>query len=152
MEYKVPISKRYLIVEGVISPRLELILAAALGMVATTDERICALAFAYDNIPLGFQFEVVFLREDPKQAIKATSVIKAVTQQFSKPFDVIPRGWKTFTLPSFPDGVPTLIKNLPIVDGWYESERAVEVFLSSEETWRAILAERDGADEEENSG
>lgn len=141
MEYEVPIANQYLMIEGIISPRLEAILKSTLGMVAMADERVCFLTFAYDDIPLGFQYEVIYSRNNPSRAQKAKSIVKLVTQQFSKPFDGIPRGWKTITLLSFPEGLPSLIKDLPVVDDWYESERDVYLCLSSEETWRAVHAE-----------
>jgi hypothetical protein len=151
MEYEVPISKRYLVVEGVVSPRLEKLLKSAPGMVAQSNERICVLSRAFDSVPIGFVFEVAFVRGNPTQVIKARSVVKAVTQQMSKPFNMIPRGWGTFTLFSFPDGVPALIQNLPRVDGRYEFEWDEGVLLSSEETWKAFVAEHESCEKNTDS-
>jgi hypothetical protein len=152
MEYKVPISSRKIFLEGVISPRIEKLVKSKLRLVAKANERICALSLANDDFPIEFVFEVMFLESDLGEALHTPCVVKAITQQMFKPMDKIPYGWKTFTLFSFPDGVPFLIQNLPIVDDWYQYERGKRVCLSSKETWDAIFEQPHRTEQGDHSG
>jgi hypothetical protein len=64
------------------------------------------------------------------------SRILAVTQQFAKPFDIIPHFCATICLIEFPLGIPALIDNLPSVDQWHQSSQ--KICLASRERWLAL--------------
>ncbi|MCC5475541.1 hypothetical protein [Streptomyces barringtoniae] len=64
--------------------------------------------------------ECCFPAADEGDATWVTVMVVAVTQQFGKPFDGIPRGWKTLALLRFEPEVPALISDLPTASGWYD--------------------------------
>jgi hypothetical protein len=61
-------------------------------------------------------------------------MFRAATQQFLKPFDELPHGWKTICFLESPEGVPNLIANLPMAESWYETAADTEVLLSNDDT------------------
>jgi hypothetical protein len=60
----------------------------------------------------------------------------AITQQYAKPFDEVPHGWKTICLVKFEEGIPDIITSLPVVNGWYENRYTVS--LCDTDVWRLI--------------
>jgi hypothetical protein len=82
-------------------------------------------SFSEFDIPIGQVFNEI---EDMvnREKINGGIVLKNVTQQFWKPFDAIPAGWKTICHFEFPLGeVPLIVKNLPEVGGWYDSNTSI---------------------------
>jgi hypothetical protein len=136
-EVTVPVEKRYLIAEGIVSKESLSLLGSGLPKEWSTNAICCFLQFAYADIPIGAEFQYVFPRKAPSEGIRSRCRVTAVTQEFGKPFDAIPKGWKTITLLEFPDGIPDLIRDLPVVDTWYKSD--AEVCLSSEDTWTMLV-------------
>ncbi len=136
-EDTVAIADCILLVEGRASPKAEQAVCAGLPRRPGPKERVCFVSFAYADLPLPKVFDTVFLRSDPRRACQTTCCIEAVTQQFAKPFDEVPHGWKTVCLLVFPDGVPALVDELPEVGGWYEGRDPI--CLSSKATWEAWL-------------
>jgi len=99
----------------------------------------CFVGFAYADLPIGKTFDRVFSRTDHRCTRRALSIIRAVTQQFGQAFDEVPHGWKTICLLDFPDDVPDLIRDLPVIASWYDSTPGRQVELSSDETWTALI-------------
>ncbi len=95
------------------------------------------ISFAYADIPLGRTFSIAFPTCAPKSETRTRCVIRAVTQQYAKPFGEVPHGWKTICLVEFPEGIPRVIASLPEVNGWYENRQSVS--LCDEDTWRLIV-------------
>ena len=57
-------------------------------------------------------------------AYNGQMVLKKVTQQWAKPFDSIPRGYKTICTFEFKENdVPEVIKRLPTITDWYDSKQ-----------------------------
>ena len=106
---------------------------------ALSDSTLCFfLSYAYDSIFVDHEFDYIFRTTNVSQGREARSIIKSVTQQFMKPFDCIPEGWKTICLIEFPDGIPDLIKELPIVENWFESASELHICLSNKQTWKLL--------------
>lgn len=136
MEYYVPVEDRYLSIKGKVSPGSFDLIKSGLPAGKPNNAEILFVGYAFADVPLGKRFSVIFPKNDPGEGIYYESKIVAVTQQFGKPTEVIPRGWKTICLVEFPQGIPEIIKNLPVVDTWFETNDYV--CISDEEAWEAI--------------
>lgn len=119
-EDRVPITDRWLRLEGAASPKA--LQAARAGLPASWPDtvRCVFVGYAFADLPLGKRFDFVFPRGDPADGEPTLAIIQAVTQQFAKPFDGLPHGWKTVCLIDFPRGTPRLIEQLRAVDSWFE--------------------------------
>ena len=135
-EEAVPLNERFLFTTGIVSAKTLAIVGDGFSIAPSPNGRILFFSFAYADLALGNAFSFVFPRKRPQDAVETEAVITAVTQQWGKPFDDLPHGWKTISLVEFPRGVPALIDALPIVDHWYES--AVSVCLANQDTVSAL--------------
>jgi len=128
------IEQRYLVIQGLLdSTSLEFV-KEGLPKVWNENTICCFISYAYADLPLGKTFELAF-RDDLSELTKTLCVVKAVTQQFAKPFDLIPDGWKTITLLEFPYGIPPIIANLPTIHAWGYNNPTEDVYITNEETW-----------------
>jgi hypothetical protein len=139
-EERVPLEARVLVADGQLADHVLEKLRSGLPATWPATTRCLLFLYAYADLSLGKRFDVVFPSSAPEPVVRAPSVIVAVTQQFGKPFDSIPHGWKTVTLVDFPSGVPALIDQMSRVDGFTRSP--LRVGLATEETWRAISCRR----------
>ena len=135
-ESAVPLVKRVLDIEGRASPTVLSYVRGALPKEWPANCEVLLISFAYADIPIGRTFDVAFPRGAPTSATRTRCVIKAVTQQYAKPFGEIPDGWKTICLVEFPEGIPDVIASLPVVNGWYENQQTVS--LCDENTSRLL--------------
>jgi len=72
------------------------------------------------DIPVGYSFTQVLKRDNT--AISCKVLLRGVSQQFLKPFDEIPHGWKTVCRFEFVDGyVPDEIDMLPLLETWVDT-------------------------------
>jgi Fic family protein len=74
----------------------------------------------YSNleIPIGATFNY-FEKNNVLSPLKNEAVLIAVTQQFGKPFEVIPEGWKTISKFEFSEEDVSNLKNeLPVLNTW----------------------------------
>jgi hypothetical protein len=140
-----PIEERYLWFEGKVSPRamaavrrLEAPTRPALPATSPPDSEFFFVGFSYADLPVGKEFDVVYPKGKPERGELCRSEIVAVTQQFSKPMSEVPHGWKTICLVRFPAGIPSIVRDLPVVDGWYQHEDCVCV--CSRLTWEHLTA------------
>ena len=133
-ESDVALRERVLVAEGRASPATLVRIAAALPQERSTNCEVLFFSFAYADIPIGRTFSVAFPANAPQLATRTSCQILAVTQQFAKPFDEIPHGWKTICLVKFAEGIPDVIGSLPFVNGRYENPDTV--CLCDEATWR----------------
>lgn len=133
-ESDVPLHERVLDVEGRASPTVLINIGAGLPKEKPENCEILFISFAYADIPIGRTFSIAFPTSTPQSATRINCQILAVTQQYAKPFDEIPHGWKTICLLKFEDGVPDVIASLPVVNGWYENRNTVSI--CDESTWR----------------
>ena len=133
---RVPIEERYLWFEGHVAQAVLQRIVSGLPQHRTCHTAILFVGFAFADLEIGRCFEVIFQKERPENAILCQSRIVSVTQQFAKPFDRVPHGWKTICEVEFPDGVPSLIQNLPEVDWWYMNDECVCVCDAV--TWEAL--------------
>lgn len=136
-ESDVPLDERVLEVEGRASPAVLFHVREALPTERPPNCEVLLISFAYADIPISRSFDIVFPTRDPKSKTRTRCVIRAVTQQYAKPFGEVPHGWKTICLVEFPEGIPDVIASLPTVNGWYENRQTVS--LCDEDTWRLMI-------------
>ncbi len=102
----------------------------------------CAVSFAYDQIPVGKTFDMVFPIHQPKNAIKSPSVLLAVFFEFyPMPDPFIGKGYRSVCLLDFPSGAPLLIQNLPTKRHFMEAPFSKIVCIASEETVSLLLTD-----------
>jgi len=80
-------------------------------------------SFSQFEIPIGTTFN--YFEKDNILIPLHHAMLIAVTQQFGKPFESIPEGWKTISKFEFSlEGVRELKSELPILDTWdYSSNK-----------------------------
>jgi hypothetical protein len=137
LEDKVPVERRYLVLDGIVSNRSLELIKSGLPQQHPPNALVLFVEYAYADVPLGRSFQVVFPYGNAELGIRAECRIVAVTQQFGRPFDLVPQGWKTICIIEFPKGTPDLIQQLPIIDNWFEFRD--RVCISSGKTWHALL-------------
>ena len=140
-EDRTPVEQRFLFFKGKVSKRVKLP-KSGLHDYDLPNAELLFVGYAYADIPLGKKFEVVFPKDRPEAGLLRESQIIAVTQQFDVPLEVIPHGWKTICVVQFPQGVPELVSNLPVVEDWFAYNDYVCV--CGVETWEAIKRGRGG--------
>ena len=133
---RVPIEERFLWIEGHVSQNILPKIQKGLAPHRSVNTAILFLGFAFADIEIGYCFDVVFPKKSPEEGIRCQSRIVAVTQQLGKALDRIPHGWKTICEVEFLGGVPSLIHNLPEVEGWHMNTDWA--CISSVATWEAI--------------
>jgi hypothetical protein len=161
-EDAVPLYHRYLSVEGHLSSRTRRLVRQGLPETLPVNSRVCFLAYGYADLPLPKEFDRVFRYDRDETAVRHADEIEilfrpkhlatvmpcririlAATQPDGEPLEEIPDGEKTIALLEFPDGVPHMIDELPVVHEWGESRTAVA--LCTEETLMAIERRRTAA-------
>jgi hypothetical protein len=135
-EEKVPMDQRFLMVEGHISEKSLDHVRAGLPPGRPENSAILFFSFAYADIPIGRRYKILFPKDHPELAVPTDCEILAVTQQFSKPFDCVPHGWKTICLVRFASGVPEMVRALPTVNDWTYRDG---LCLCDEGTWMVHL-------------
>lgn len=136
-EVDTPVEQRYLSLEGIVSPaRMELI-KAGLSSALPSSTEVVFVGFAFADLALTKQFDIVFPKDKPQDGVRCVSRITSVTQEMGRPFPEMPHGWKTICAIHFPDGVPSLVKQLPVVDDWYQNKNWV--CICDEHTWEHLL-------------
>ncbi|MFB6456947.1 hypothetical protein ACE38W_16870 [Chitinophaga sp. Hz27] len=112
-------------IEGRLKPTVESLFAEVFVLKELKpNEIVLFCSFSGYNIPVGHRFSEI---SHKGVTYKCNMVLKAVSQQFFKPFDEIPYGWKTICKFEFSDGeIPDDVKKLPALDGWaYVNENLV---------------------------
>jgi hypothetical protein len=92
--------------------------------------------YSLAEFPIGQQFTKAFLLEDIDSWAEVHCEIVAVTQQWNRPFDAVPEGWKTICVLKFHDAIPALVSHLPLHDTWISSNSRIG--LSNNETWEQL--------------
>ncbi len=114
------------------------------------DTEVVFIGFAYADIPFSKQFDVVFPKDKPCDGVRCRCRIIAATQELGKPFPEAPHGWKTICAVHFPEGVPALVRQLPVVGSWYENREWV--CICDEETWEHLTLQAKLAISVQNCG
>ena len=94
-EDQTPIPERWLWLLGVASKATIELVAAGLPAAWPPTAKAFFVSYAYAEVPVGRVFNVAFPFGHPEGAERTIAVIRAVTQQWGKPLDEIPHGWKT---------------------------------------------------------
>ena len=85
-------------------------------------EIIVFCAYSDFDIPQGHKFSQI-LNVNNEILYSANFILEGITQEFFKPFDHIPRGFKTICKFKFIDSaVPMAVKSLPIIRNWYDHQ------------------------------
>ena len=78
--------------------------------------------FSGFDIPIGYTFSKI-LNNNNEIVFSGNFVLEGVSQQFFKPFDEVPHGWKTICKFRFINStVPKIIRRLPSINGWYDAD------------------------------
>jgi hypothetical protein len=86
------------------------------------------------DIAKGTHFQKVFdLHTTTVEDVKCE--LDEVTQQFGKPFDYIPAGWKTICKINFFNEVPSLIESLPTIEDWSD-KNSKAIILTNDSFWK----------------
>ena len=126
-EEKVPLRERALILQGFVSDSSLALIRSGLPAQWPQTARCLFVSYAYADLPLGKRFDFVFPWGAPGRAETTDAIIHAATQQFGKPFDEIPSGWKSICVIDFPRGVPPLVERLPVASSWGDLTTSVSL-------------------------
>ncbi|MFJ9929582.1 hypothetical protein ACIRU5_26595 [Streptomyces misionensis] len=105
-------------------------------------EEVVFLAHGYADVPLGRRYDCCFLADDEGAVTWVTVTVVAVTQQFGRPFDGIPHGWRTLALLRFEPEVPAVVRALPRASVW--CEHPVTLLVGDRDAWAARRREYGG--------
>jgi hypothetical protein len=135
-ESDAPLRERVLIVEGRASATVLFHVRGALPKELPANSEVLFMSFAYADMPIGRTFDIAFPTGAPQSLTRTRCEVVAVTQQYAKPFDELPHGWKTICVVKFEEGIPDIIASLPVVNGWYENRYTVS--LCDADVWQLI--------------
>jgi len=122
-EAKEFLQNQYLVIAGVVSPNTLSSIQKGLPVNWPFSCQPCFVWYSFEEIPIGAKFSFMFERSNPACFVNATSEIIAVTQQYAKPLDFIPHGWKTICLIDFSVGARPLVEKLSTIETWDQQER-----------------------------
>lgn len=137
-EWRVAVPERFLTIEGIASENVCNQLFKDFASKKGPARVCCFVSYSYADLPLGKQFEIVYSCSEPSNYVRTVVEIYASTQQMGIETDVVSYGWKTVSIFEFPNGIPDLVKNLPIVSSWYEKKGQYDLCLCNEEIYDAI--------------
>jgi RimJ/RimL family protein N-acetyltransferase len=132
-ESAVPLSWRILYLEGALDAEAFALASKGLPSDAVAAECFWA-SFAYADLPVPHVFDIVFKHDEPRQMERLPLTVRAVTQQWAKPFSEIPHGWKTILWLGSTQRSP-LVRALPLLREW---DFTVRICLTKEATWAAL--------------
>ena len=138
LEADTSVEQRILVVFGKVSPQTFTLVKTGLPAFISETSRVLFVDFSPADYPIGKIFTRVFKPEAATAVEIVECKIVAVTQQWAKPLDEIPHGWKTICVIEFTPAVPALIQSLSEIEHWYD-ERKDCVYLSNDETWSALV-------------
>lgn len=94
------------------------------GKNLNTHEILLFCTYSEFDIPAGHCFTKIKTSND--KVIRATVVLKNVTQQTFLPLEEIPHGWKTVCKFEFTEGdIPQEVQDLPALKGWTSSDKFI---------------------------
>lgn len=117
--------KYKLIIAGIVSePCLNV---AKMGLQRSFDPQFCLCLFCVFSdyeVPIGTEFDAI-INSQTKEKYPVKAKLIDVTQQWAKPFDCIPRGYKTISRFSFTSvtDVNWLKNEIPTVNNWYGNDK-----------------------------
>lgn len=83
--------------------------------------------FASQDIPINSSFFVI--KSSNEKDVRCSSQVVRITQQYNRPFDIIPRGWKTIIALKIIGEKPTILKNMNEIEDWYDKNRSPTLTL-----------------------
>jgi hypothetical protein len=134
--------RRVLIVTGILSENAFRLSKEGLPESLPSNSITVFTGYSLAEFPIGQQFTKVFLLDDIDSWSELHCEIVAVTQQWNRPFDAVPEGWKTICVLKFHHYIPDLVRSLPLSnhDTWLGSSESY-IGLLDDETWQQLLSE-----------
>jgi hypothetical protein len=120
-----PVPERTLLVESIASPRAREAVTSGLPRTIHENEVVLFVGYTFAEVPVGTTFDCCYMAADESNVRWVRSEVVAVTQQFARPWDEMPHGWKTITVLRFDPAVPDLVA------------QPISILISSRETWHA---------------
>lgn len=98
-----------------------------------------AVSFAYADIPVGKQFDSALPAGQPSRAISTVAVLLAILHEWvALPVPSTARGHRSICIIDFPNGMPRLIRDIPLVTSFVERTSEENIWLTSHETLAAL--------------
>ncbi len=121
----VPLDEQTLGIQGLASEAAVAQVRSGLPDTWGADCLLLLVSFSYADLPVGTVFDCAFAPGEPERWTRMAATVIAVTQQFARPFDELPHGWKTFTLFRFQHAPPEPVCALPELDTWDYTTRLI---------------------------
>jgi hypothetical protein len=107
-----------------------------LGLGRLTGPVYLAASFSYADIPLGKAFGAMFAKSNVARGATTQCVLRAVINEWMPlAMDGIPHGHRSVCLFDFPQGVPELIAQLPLLNFPTPVGAEERVYLCTQQTW-----------------
>ena len=135
-------SQHYLTIYGIASEQAVNLVRAGLPECWPDTAICCFLDYANMTVPVGKCFDLIYDDFDPSNRANTSICIRAITQEFARPIDEISQGWKTITLLDFPQGLPEIVGDIPVVEGWGVLDRLF--ILCDTEDYESVRLNREG--------
>jgi hypothetical protein len=138
-------NQRVFVISGLLSDKSKGLFKSSLPSTLPKNSITVFADYALAEFPIGEQFTRVFSIHNFEIWSETLCEIIAVTQQFNKPMDAVPIGWKTVCVLRFLNSIPELITSLPLSDSDIWGEPASRIGLCDTETWEQLLKETNDA-------
>ena len=127
---------RSLGIGGVVSAAWLERLATGLAPGTPRADEVCLLtAFAGANHPVGEELDVLLDASRRVVLARARAILVGVTQQFGRPMDEAPVGWRCVCVVRFPAGIPEAARAIPIAERW---DGPIQAWLAREVEYRRL--------------
>jgi hypothetical protein len=139
-EWRVPVEKRYLSIEGIAEEKVCEELFTGYQSKKGLNIISCFISYSYADLSMGKRFDTLYKDTEPLNFVITPVTVIAATQQLAHETDFVPYGWKTVCMLEFSEGVPEIVRNMPTVSSWFESDLMDNVRLCNQETYQARKA------------
>jgi hypothetical protein len=127
---------RSLGIAGVVSAARLQAVAAGLAPGTPQANELCLLtAFAGANHPVGQEFDVLVDASRRVVLAQARAILVGVTQQFGRPMDEAPAGWRCICVVRFPAGIPDAARAIQFADQW---DGPIQAWVAREADYRRL--------------
>ena len=107
----------------------------------TRTQVYCFSSFSYADLDDGKIFDVIYLENKIASGIKQKIIIQSFINEWAVlPMGGVGHGHRSICLLNFPDGIPDIISQIPIIYDVNQRTTGVIAHLCSEETWKLRLS------------
>jgi hypothetical protein len=107
----------------------------------TSTQLYCFSSFSYADLEDGKVFDVLYLEGKMASGIKQKIIIQSfINEWVVLPMGRVGHGHRSICLIDFPDGIPDIISQIPIINDVNQRTSGVIAHLCSEETWKLRLS------------